>query len=291
MQFDITKLDRRIVYLLILIALTLPLLLKLSFDPVPMASAKKFFETIEGLERDSGKIVLLVLDFGPNSKAENFPQSEVLIEHLLRRHIPFAIMSQYIQSEPLLESIPAGVLARLAKENTEQHWEYGKDWINLGYRVGGALFIQSLARADSLTTSLKKDARGNDLNQLPIFSKVKSIESIQLLAQLSSLVGTLDTLLSFFQTDNYKPPMVHGCTSITIPQAYIFLDSGQLRGLLEGIAGAASYSVLLDLAFPGRLKDRSRLLMTGIGVAHLVVIGLVLLGNLAPLIFRKQVTA
>jgi hypothetical protein len=56
---------------------------------------------------------------------------------------------------------------------------------------------------------------------------------------------------------------------------------------LEGIAGAASYSAMLDRAFVGRAVDRSALMMTGIGVAHLVVIALVLLGNVAAWLSKK----
>jgi hypothetical protein len=173
------------------------------------------------------------------------------------------------------------VAARLSREDPDRTWEYGKDWVNLGYRVGGALFIQGLVRSERLGEVLKKDARGNDISTLPLFDGVAGIRSISLLAQFSSLSGALETILQFFQTDEYRPPLLHGCTSITIPAAYIFLDSGQMVGLLEGIAGAASYSALLDGKYPGREPDRSSLMMTGLGVAHLVVIALVVLGNIA----------
>ena len=281
MKFSLDAIDRRFVYLLILVALVVPLALKVHLTPAPMKSAKKFFDIIEQVKPEKGKFVLLVFDFGPNSKAENFPQSEVVVEHLMRRRIPFAIYSQYLQAEPLLESIPAGVAARLSKEKPAESWEYGKDWVNLGFRVGGALFIQGLVRSERMAEVLKKDARGNDITSLPLFDGVTSIKSISVLAQFSSLTGTLETILQFFQSSEYRPPLLHGCTSITIPAAYVFMNSGQMSGLLEGVAGAASYSALLDGEYPGREPDRSTLMMTGLGVAHLVVIALVLLGNLA----------
>jgi hypothetical protein len=108
-----------------------------------------------------------------------------------------------------------------------------------------------------------------------------------MLLQLSSLVGTLDSFLQFFQTESYRPQFVHGCTSITIPQAFIYLDSGQLVGLLEGVAGAAWYSKLLSEKYVGREKDSSVLLNTSLGVAHLVIIFFVVLGNLIA--FRQRV--
>lgn len=281
MKLSLATLDRRIVYLLILLALSVPLMAKLVLTPTPMASAKLLFEEIEKLEREPGKFVLLFLDFGPNSKAENFPQAEVLIEHLLRKRIPFLLTSQYLQAEPLLEAIPAGVVARLQKDNPGEHWQYGTDWANLGYRVGGFLFIKGFAETADIPGFIKRDARGNDTRELPVFGGVKTLESVRLVAQLTSLTGTLETILQFFQNSRYRPPVVHGCTSITIPQAYNFLDSGQLRGLLEGIAGAASYDAMLQSKFAHRSQGNLPLIMTGLGVAHLIIIALVVFGNVA----------
>lgn len=283
----LAHLDRRVVYLLVLIALLVPLLLKVQLPPAPMHSAQRFFDVIEGLPVGDGRVVMVFFDFGPNSKAENFPQAEVALEHLMRRRIPVVVISQFLQAEPLLESIPAGVASRLMAQHPGETWEYGKDWINLGYRVGTSLFIQGMVKAENLVTYLKRDARGNDLTSFEMLSRVSNLQSISLVAHFSSLTGTLDTILQFFKSDKYRPPLIHGCTSITIPQAYIFLDSGQMLGLLEGVAGAASYSALLDEVYEGRPADRSKLMMTGIGVAHLVVIALVLLGNVAGWLNRR----
>ena len=93
--------------------------------------------------------------------------------------------------------------------------------------------------------------------------------------------------MQFLQKDGYRPLLVHGCTSITIPEAYIFLDSGQLRGLLEGIAGAAWYSEILKRNFPQ--SDNLKLLVTNtaLSAAHIVIIALIILGNVAPFISRR----
>jgi hypothetical protein len=89
-----------------------------------------------------------------------------------------------------------------------------------------------------------------------------------------------DTVVQFFQKKGYRPTLVHGCTSITIPEAYIFLDSGQLNGLLEGIAGAAWYSEVLRRNFP--LSDNSKLLVTNtaLSAAHIMIILLIIAGNI-----------
>lgn len=280
--------DRRFIYVLVALALSLPLIFQFSVPPVRMPSAEAVFSAIEKLPPRSNpqtqaNAVFISLDFGPNSQAENLPQAEVVVEHLMRRRIPFILFSQYPLAESFLESIPATVRERLIKTLPDQNWVYGVDWVNLGYRPNSAAMIQNIAQSDDMAALLKKDTRGNKLSELPIFRDIRSLKQIAMLIQLSSLVGTVDNFLQFFQNKNHRPVFLHGCTSITIPQAFIYLDSGQLAGLLEGVAGAAWYSKLLSDSYPERAIDSSVLLNTSLGIAHLVIIILVILGNLMAL--------
>jgi hypothetical protein len=165
------------------------------------------------------------------------------------------------------------------RENPEVRYTYGTDWVNLGYRPGRSLFIQGLAKSKDLVDYFKKDAFGTSLSDVPAFKRVKTIRDIRLLGEFTGLVGMFDTYVQFFQQGGYIPEFVHGCTSITIPEAFIYLDSGQLKGLLEGIAGAAWYSALLARDNPAREVDEAMLVNTALGVAHLAIIFLIVLGN------------
>jgi len=276
-------LDRRTIYFLLLLGLCIPLWLRYSLPPARMQSAQRLFEVIERLEVKPGEIAFVALDLGPSTKAENGPQAEVVIEHLMRRRVPIALFSIYYQAEPFLESIPTGVAARLMQEKPGEIWEYGKDWVNLGYRPGADSLIQGIPKSKNLAELFAEDVRGNRLSNLPIFKEVRTLEQIRLLAQFTGLYGVLDSYLQFFQKSGYRPVFVHGCTSITIPEAFIYLDSGQLQGLLEGIAGAAWYSELLKKRFPGRATDSSLVMNTALGIAHLIIILLIAAGNLPAL--------
>jgi hypothetical protein len=287
MRFDIHNIDRRIIYALVFLALSIPLINKWSVRPARLKAAEKFYEVVDTLKSGPSDIAFVALDFGPGMAAETGTQAEVVIEHLLRKRIPIALFSQYVLAEPFLESIPQKVAARLSKELPGQTWQYGKDWVNLGYRTGGYLIVQSIPKSENLVELFKRDIRGNNLADLPAFRGVKTLENIKLLAEFSGLVGVFDTYVQFFQKKDYRPIFGHGCTSITIPEAYIYLDSGQLNGLLEGIAGAAWYAVLLNEHFPARIPDNSGILNTGLGVAHLVIIALIIFGNIVGLFFRR----
>lgn len=290
MRFDLFNIDRRLIYLMVFLALSIPLVNQWSIRPARMQGADRSYSVIDSLQVQPGDIAFVALDFGPGMAAETGTQAEVVIEHLMRKRIRMMLFSQYVLAEPFLESIPAKVATRLAKENPGEFWEYGKDWVNLGYRTGGYLTIQSIPKSENLAELFRRDARGNNLEDLEAFQGVRTLDNIKLLAQFTGLVGVFDTYVQFFQKKGYRPLFIHGCTSITIPEAYIYLDSGQINGLLEGIAGAAWYSVLLNEHYMKRIPDSSGVLNTGLGVAHLVIIALIVFGNITAL-WAKRVTA
>jgi hypothetical protein len=73
----------------------------------------------------------------------------------------------------------------------------------------------------------------------------------------------------------YHLPMVAGVTAVSAPEYYPYLQAGQLKGLLGGMAGGAEYEVLIQKpALATRGMDAQSL-------AHLFIAFMILLGNLA----------
>jgi len=284
----LAKLDRRAIYAAVALALVVPLLLKWALPPAEMEQARKFHSAVEALPSDDNGIVLIAADWGPATKAENEPQTEVLIEHLMRRRVHFALVSVIAEAEPFLRDIPERVVKRLTTEDPRERWEYGKDWVNLGYRAGRSAMIQKLAAAPDIRQTLGVDALGTPLNEVPCMRNTRNIRNVRLLAEFTGAVGVCDEWLQFFQTSAYRPPMAHGCTSITIPEAYIFVDSGQIVGLHEGVAGAAAHSALLKERYKERAPDTAIVMNTALAVAHVAIIVLIVLGNLGMILAARK---
>lgn len=286
----IDALDRRVVYLFVFLALAVPIIFGYTVPPARMKSAEKMYSAVDqAFEKNPEGIAVVFLDWGPNTIAENKPQTEVLIEHLLRTRRRFAVATLYNLAAPFLDSVPKGVVARLQKEKPDERWEYGVDWVNLGYRPGQDLFLQNFAKADDLALFLRKDAFGTALKDLPAFANIKTLRDVPLVGEMTGLYGFFDMYVQFLQVAGYSPTLVHGCTSITVPEAYIYLDSGQLSGLLEGIAGAAWYSEILREKNLDRAVDSALVINTGLGIAHVVIIFLVFFGNVAAFLVRRAV--
>lgn len=280
--------DRRVVYLLVALSLSLPIILGWRLPPAEMETATAFFDIVEELKPADGKIVLIASDWGPGTQAENQPQTMVAMEHLMRKRIPFALVSITPYAAPFLESMPRDLKAKLEAENPGERWIYGRDWINFGYRPGLIIMIQGLAKADDWHSFLKTDVSGTPLVDLPIMDGVHTIRDVMMLMEFTGLVSAFNYWIQFFQAEGYRPPFVHGCTSITIPEAYIYYVSKQIVGLYEGVAGAAWYEVLLSKSYPARESGEALKINTSLAVAHVVIIVLMILGNIGFIFGRRQ---
>lgn len=276
----LSNIDNRIIYLVLLAILIVPQLYQIRLDPVQLKAADDAFTQIDALKPEPGKIVFIAADWGPGTSAENKPQTAVIIEHLFRKRVPFALASLYPQAAPLLKTLPLEVIEQLKKDGVEGSWEYGKDWVNLGYLVGGGLSIQSMSRADDIKTVLKTDADGTPLKDVPVFKDVMTVRDVPVLVEITGLVGVFNAWLQFFQKDTYRPSLVHGCTSISIPDAYIYYASKQISGFFEGVAGAAWYDTLLNQKYGAR-KELATGINTGIACAQIFVLLLIALGNVS----------
>ena len=272
-MFD--KIDRRIIFLFVAVSLSLPVALGISLRPARMKTSQAFYEVVSSLKADD--FVLVAVDWEPGTKAENEPQTAVIIEHLLRKRIKFALTTLTPLAVPTMEQLPLRVIELLRKELPEQNWNYGKDWVNLGYLAGGSVSIQNIAKTKSIKTLIKTDSKSNPLEDLSAFNGIDSINDIDVLAEFTGSVGALSLWIQFFS----GPKLVHGCTSISIPDAFNFFASGQLQGLLEGVAGAAYYEYLLKSEFKNRSdKNIAIPINSGLSFAQLGVFAFILLGNL-----------
>lgn len=270
---------RRVIYILLFLALALPLIFKLSVTPGRLKTAERAFNAVEALDVSQGKIALLALDYSPSTKAENEAQALVILEHLLRRRIPVVVFSLVAMGESALKQVPEDVVQRLMREDPNQRWEYGKDWINLGFKTGGAIFIQGIAGSEDLRSYFGQDAFGNSLNKMPFFKGPVTIKDISVVGEVTGSY-LLPTYIQFLKVGAASPMILHGPTSIMIPPAYIYLDSGQLGGLLEGISGAAWYAKKLQERYGGDGENKTLVLNTALGVAQMLILLLIVLGNL-----------
>ena len=94
--------DRRIIYLCVAIAIALPFIVRIRLPVIPTMPVQKFYEAVEKVPK--GKVVLVAADFDTGTEGENGPQVQAVLEHLMRKRIPFIILGTAIQGPELVQS-------------------------------------------------------------------------------------------------------------------------------------------------------------------------------------------
>jgi hypothetical protein len=178
--------------------------------------------------------------------------------------------------------MPKDIAQKLFDETGEK-WEYGKDWVNFGYRPGSAIMIQKFAKSGDLREFFKTDAQAIPIRKLEIMNGIKTIRDIPALIEITGTVGTFNIWLQFFRSDKHVPLLIHACTAITIPEAYNYFITNQISGLLEGVAGAAWYEELLSENYPARKSGHALKIMTALSISNILIIILIGIGNLQEL--------
>jgi len=94
-----------------------------------------------------------------------------------------------------------------------------------------------------IANAFPRDYQGKDTRSLPIMRSVRDYSSFPLLVNISAgYPGTKEWVQQV--QGRFHLPMVSGVTAVSAPEFYPYLQSGQLIGLLGGMAGAAEYEKL-----------------------------------------------
>jgi len=79
----------------------------------------------------------------------------------------------------------------------------------------------------------------------------------------------------------FHRPIAGGCTAVSAPQFYPYLQTNQLVGLLGGLKGAAEYEALTKYAGAATRRMDSQ------SIAHLVIIVFIIFANFSYFVLRR----
>ncbi len=261
--------DRRFIYALLLLAVSAPFFLSIRI-PVPISpQTQALYNSIEALPPNS--FVLLGADWSAGSRGENRPQTEALMRHLMKRKLRFALLCFDPQAATLTETMAK----RLQSEYGVQE---GVNWVNWGYKVDLENFLKALVL--NVPQTVSADINGTPVANLPVMQGIQTARDIRMILDVTPS-ETFKAYIQFVQ-GTYKIPMGLAPTSVMAPEAFNYLDSGQLIGMINGLQGAIEYEQKV-----GYVGQATRAGLSS-SFAHLLIISLILLGNLAMLLQRRQ---
>ncbi|MCU0612157.1 MAG: hypothetical protein MUE60_10260 [Candidatus Eisenbacteria bacterium] len=259
---SLTRIDRRILYLLVALAIVIPLLAASGTRVTPAAESEGFFRAVQRVSE--GQTVLLAADYNGATAFELEPMVTTLVQEVFSRGARLVLVCLDPQGIGLVEA-KVQMLADAAGKT------YGTDWVFLGYRPSAPGVIMSLASAPY--TVFPRDHRGTSLRALPLAAGLSGHSDYQLVAVVASGPAAQDWVI--YGHARYRAPIVIGLGGGLGPTFQGFLDTHAIAGLIAGLRGAAEYEQLT-----GRPGEALRALSAQ-AMAHLLLIALIILGNAA----------
>lgn len=275
--FDrLQNIDRRILYLLLFLAVVLPLLFSAPVPPAAVSpQARGFFDTLERVPPE--KMVILSASFSSSTAAENLTQIETVMRHLMKRKLKFAIFG-FI--DPQGRELAQKVADRL---QSKYGYVYGRDYVNWGFRRADQTVLLT-AMVRDLPGTLGRDIHGTPLASVPVMAGIKGVNDIGAVIELTGS-DSLPLWLGYFRSAGEKPiPTLFCPTAVMAPEAFPYLKSGQLQGMLVGLKGAIEYEGLIGE------RGFATTASAALSYSHFLIIGLIILGNVGMLATRARRT-
>jgi hypothetical protein len=263
----LVRLDRRVIFLAIMLVVLVPYVHPIGLPIRVSRESEAFFAAIEQVPE--GSTVLLAADFDPGSMPELLPMTQAALEQCFRRNLKVVGMCLWPAGPPLLDRAFAVVAPKYDKV-------YGKDYVNLGFKQGQEAVMVRVGA--SIPETFPADYAGRPVGQFEVMRGVQNLSSVNILINISAgYPGTKEWVQQvgqrFPNALGQPMPIVSGCTAVSAPEYYAYVSTGQLKGLLGGLAGAAEYEDLVHV------KGTATRGMDGQSLAHLAIIFFILLGN------------
>lgn len=266
----LNNIDPRYLYIVLSLVLVIPI-----FKPVGMPVAitesmtRPAYELLESLPEDS--LVIFDQAYGPSWDSEVTPMLKAVFRQLARKKVKIVSIAQVSSGDTLTRP----VLDFLANECG---YEYGVDWVNIGYRPGGSSIFR-LYTEDFWTGATNVDVNGTPLSELPLMQRLPKFTA----EYVDAIVVFESTNPGFTTWITWAPgiPMVKASIAPEIGSTVRYLQAKQLTGLIPGLRGAAEYEKLIDH------PDSATQLMDAQSLSHLTMIFLIVLGNVGWLMSRR----
>ncbi|RKX71769.1 hypothetical protein DRP53_00340 [candidate division WOR-3 bacterium] len=280
----LTKIDRRIIYFVLGLAILLPLLKPWGIPVNVMDRSRDLFTFIEDSTR--GRAVMISFDYDPQVMPEVHPMAYALVHHLfaLRRKVIGLCLN--VQGT----GMAVDVFNRIAAEYNERARSredsiiYGRDYVFLGWKSGYVAVI--LGMGESIKGVYPKDYYGNPIDELEVMEGIKNYRQIGLCISLSGAAFP-DTWVAYAGS-RYGLRVGAGVTAVMGASYYPYLQTRQLVGMLAGLKGAAEYETLLDEHNIPIKKKTAAPGMDAQNLAHLVMIVFIVIGNIGYFYLRRR---
>jgi len=223
----------------------------------------------------AGDVAIVSFDFGPATIPENRPQSKAYVYHCKQLGLKVIGVAFWATGAVIGEEVFREVYGAAFPDIPE----YGNTVVYIGAIPGGAVGMRTFA--GNTWTAISVDHFGNSFSDLPLMSEVTSATDFDMWMEVTSGTPGADEVIMYVQTPHGGAtgrPVVAAGTAVTIPGLMPYYAANQLRGLLNGLAGAGEYESLLNVDYGYPFEQGPGL--DAQSVAHIIIIVFVIIGNI-----------
>mgnify|MGYP003971784107 FL=1 len=261
--------DRRIIFVLVFVAVAVPLLAGMVMPITPTKEVQAAYDEIE--KRAAGDVVLVSFSYGASTVPEMQPMARAILRHAFRRELKIVAICLWPEATGLAQEVLEDMAA-------EFELQYGVDYTFMGYKPGNFSVILNMGQ--DFHSAFPQDNWGAKADELELTRPLRSLKDFDLVFDLAA-GDSIEFWWIPYGQEKFGFPFAAGCTAVMAPALYPFLDSGQLNGLLGGLAGAAEYETLVN--HPGKASKG----MSAQSFAHLIIVAFVIIGNTAYFVSRR----
>ncbi len=271
------KIDRRVIYLILGIAVIAPLIKPIGIPVNVMPETQKLFNAIDQIPPND-KPLLISVDFDPAAMPELYPMLLAILRHAFAKNIRVIVLAIWAPGTGLGEM----ALQTVAPEYNKT---YGKDYVFLGYKPGMTAVM--LGMGESIRGVFPTDYYGTPLDSLEMMQSIRNYRDIAMCVSLSAgTPGYLEWIS--YAGARYGLKIGTGVTAVSAADAYPYVQTGQLCGLLAGLKGASEYETLIERHGYSKAFKPACQGMDSQSLAHLVIMIFIVLGNIGYFLTRRQ---
>ncbi|MEW6029211.1 MAG: hypothetical protein ACOYZ8_16925 [Chloroflexota bacterium] len=245
--------------------------------PLPILPGETFaaINAVNGLSNDAP--ILIVFDYEPSLSGEVEAAAASLIDNLILVHHPrLTLLSTSLNGPALAEHF-------MAATQSQHAYLPGTNYVNLGYLPGGAAGVLGFAEAPRVM--MPRTLNGTSVWALPPGLDIKTI------ADYAAVIVLTDQAESARVWIEQAGPLMNGRPMLMVtsaqagPMIQPYVLSGQVTGMVSGLAGGAS--VEQAAVRPGP----SRRYWDAFGLTMLIVVLMIFIGSAWNLVVGIQARA
>jgi hypothetical protein len=224
--------DKFVISWLLVIIMFISYLFPLGIPVSIRDPTRNVYDYIESLPED-GKPLLLSLDYTAGGQTEIKPAMVAVVKHLMDNNQKFILVGIGTDESTAL------MQALINEIEIDSVYEYGVDYVAIGFIPGGEITVASLAV--DFQSVVEADAYGNKISGLELTADVKGVDDFIAVIPFDS-AGVL-----MFWVRNwtaYDIPFFTAFTAGSEPTYVAFYNSGDIEGYLAGLRGGAEYELL-----------------------------------------------